>query len=81
VTVHFIRKKNQQNDSEQGENIQIYERRARAKNRELDILPQTPFVPRFDMLHQIAILLHECVCLKGKMTILLDANHFSADNI
>ena len=81
VTVHFIRKKNQQNYSEQGENIQIYERRARAKNRELDILPQTPFVPRFDMLHQIAILLHECVCLKGKMTILLDANHFSADNI
>ena len=75
------KKKNLQNDYEQGENIQIYERRARAKNRELDILPQTPFVPRFDMLHQIAILLHECVCLKGKMTILLDANHFSADNI
>lgn len=46
-----------------------------------DIVYCSPFVPRFDMLHQIAILLHECVCLKGKMTILLDANHFSADNI
>jgi hypothetical protein len=44
-------------------------------------ISQTPFVPRFDMLHQIAILLHECVCLKGKKTILLDANHLSAESI
>ena len=44
----------------------IYERQARAKDGELLFISPTPFVPRFNMLHQIVILLHECVCLKGR---------------